>query len=95
MVDAAHGSSDPTLEPNSVAGAAVVGSKWFYNSSTGIATGATHCGLLLKGLRPLVFTAMDEQGGHEDLYGSGHQSAILYVHGRCCIVVCVCGVVLG
>jgi hypothetical protein len=32
---------------------------------------------------------MDEQGGHEDLYGSGHRSAIPYVHGRCCIVVCV------
>jgi hypothetical protein len=43
----------------------------------------------------LIFTTMDDQGGHEDLHGSGHQSAIPYVHGRCYIVVCVCGVVLG
>jgi hypothetical protein len=45
-------------------------SKWFYDTSTGAATGAARCG------------SIDERGGHEDLRGLDHRSVIPYVHGR-------------
>jgi hypothetical protein len=35
-------------------------SKWFYDTFTGTATGATRCGSLLEGLRSLELTAMEE-----------------------------------
>jgi hypothetical protein len=55
-----------------------------YRSSTAVV-------LLLEGLRSHEMLAMREYGGHEDLCGSGHRSAIPYVHGRmelyCCVLV--------
>jgi hypothetical protein len=55
-----------------------------YGSSTAVV-------LLLKGLRSHEVLAMKEYDGHEDLRGSGHRSAIPYVHGRmelyCCVSV--------
>jgi hypothetical protein len=38
--------------------------------------------LLLEGDLASWSLAMDERGGHEDLYGSGRQSVIPYIHGR-------------
>jgi hypothetical protein len=38
--------------------------------------------LLLEGALISLSLAMDEHGGHEDLYGSGHWSVTPYVHGR-------------
>jgi hypothetical protein len=38
--------------------------------------------LLLYGVLVSWSLAMDERGGHEDLYGSGHRSVISYVHRR-------------
>jgi hypothetical protein len=35
---------------------------------------------------------LDEDRG---LHGSGRQSIIAYIHGRCCIAICVYGVVQG
>jgi hypothetical protein len=58
-------------------------SKWFYDSSTGAAIGAAHCGSFVgKGLLVSWSLVMDEHGEYEDLRGSGWQSVIPYVHGR-------------
>jgi hypothetical protein len=38
--------------------------------------------LLLEGALVSWLLAMDECGGHKDLYGSGRRSVISYVHGR-------------
>jgi hypothetical protein len=57
-------------------------SKWFYDTSTGAATGAAHCSFLLEGTLVPSLLAMDEHGGHEDLRGSGRWSVIPYVYGR-------------
>jgi hypothetical protein len=38
--------------------------------------------LLLGGDLASWMLAMDERGGHQDLYGSGRQSVIPYIHGR-------------
>jgi hypothetical protein len=57
-------------------------SKWFCDTSTGAATGATRCGFLWG--RPLAswLLALGEYGGHDDLRGLGRLSIIPYIHGR-------------
>jgi hypothetical protein len=58
-------------------------SKWFCDTSTGVATGAAQCGFFVgEGFGLLVVSYMDEHGGHDDLYGSGRRSVIPYVHRR-------------
>jgi hypothetical protein len=56
-------------------------SKWFYDTSTGAATGAARCGSFVGGALVSWLLAMREYGGHEDLRGSGRRSVIPYVHG--------------
>jgi hypothetical protein len=50
--------------------------------------------LLLEGALVSWSLAIDERGGHEDLYGSDRQSVIPYVHGRtefyCSSLSCLC-----
>jgi hypothetical protein len=57
-------------------------SKWFYDTSTGAATGATRCGSFIGKALTSWSLAIDERGGHQDLCGSGCRSIIPYVHGR-------------
>jgi hypothetical protein len=57
-----------------------------YDTFTGTATRAAHCGSMLKGLRLSHDQARLAQG---DLRGSGRRSVIPYVHERCCIIACV------
>jgi hypothetical protein len=69
--------------------------KWFYDISTDAATGAARCGsFLLEGDLVSWSLAIDERGGHEDLYGSGRRSVIPYVHERtelyCSSMSCLC-----
>jgi hypothetical protein len=49
--------------------------------------------LLLEGVLVSWSLVMDQRGEHEDLCGSGHQSVILYIHGRtelyCSILPCL------
>jgi hypothetical protein len=55
-----------------------------YNTSTGIATRAAHCGSLLEGLRLSTL----EEDEHRGLRCSGRHSVIPYVHEEdCCIIV--------
>jgi hypothetical protein len=56
--------------------------KWFCDTSTGAATGATRGGSFVEGDLVSWSLAMDERGGHEDLRDLGHQSIIPYVYGR-------------
>jgi hypothetical protein len=57
-------------------------SKWFYDTFTGAATRAAHCGSFVGGVLVSSSLAMDEHGGHEDLRGSNRRSVILYAHER-------------
>jgi sugar phosphate permease len=57
-------------------------SKWFCDTSTGAATGATRCGSFVGGGLVSWSLAIDEHSGLKDLRGLGHQSIIPYVHGR-------------
>jgi hypothetical protein len=61
-------------------------SKWFYDTSTNIASRAARYGSLLEGLRSLEFQLWGNTVKTEDLCGSGHQSVIPYVHGRMGVV---------
>jgi hypothetical protein len=56
-------------------------SKWFYDTSTGAATGAVRCGSFVRGALVTCLLAMRKYGGHEDLRGSDRRSVIPYVHG--------------
>jgi hypothetical protein len=51
-------------------------SKWFYDTSTGIATRVVSYGSLMGKLRLSTL----KKDGHDGLRGSGHQSEIPYVH---------------
>jgi hypothetical protein len=57
-------------------------SKWFCDTSTSAATGATRYGSFVGGALVSWSLAIDERGGHEGLRGSGYRSVIPYVHGR-------------
>jgi hypothetical protein len=57
-------------------------SKWFCDTSTGVATGAARCGYFVRRALVSWMLAMDECGGHEDLRGLGRRSVIPYIHGR-------------
>jgi hypothetical protein len=57
-------------------------SKWFYDTSTGAATGAARCCFLLERALISWLLSIDERGGHKDLRGSDCRSIIPYVHGR-------------
>jgi hypothetical protein len=61
-------------------------SKWFYDTSTGAATGAARCDSFIGENLVSWPLAIDERGGYEDLCGSGRWSVIPYVYGGTRIV---------
>jgi hypothetical protein len=57
-------------------------SKWFCDTSTGVAIEQPEVVLLLEGTLVSWSLAMDECGEHDDLCGSGRMNVIPYVHRR-------------
>jgi hypothetical protein len=57
-------------------------SKWFYDTSTGAATGAARCDSFVGKTFSLLVVSSSERSGLGNLRGSGRLSVIPYVHRR-------------